>query len=205
MGRPQKREEMGEEDALRAHLYAFLGALLSAPPDRSLIEKTRALGGDESDLGRAVAALSRVAGTFGPREVEREYHALFIGIGRGELVPYASYYMTGFLNEKPLATLRDDMRRLGIERTPNVFEPEDNAGSLCEMMAGLIDGRFGTPTPLGRQREFFNRHMAPWATHFFTDLEGAKGSLFYAPVGAIGRIFMGVEKDAFRMAGDSVA
>ncbi len=195
----------GDEDALRAHLYDYLGALLSAPPGKDLIEKTRQLAGDKTDLGRAVSALARVAATVGAQDVEREYHGLFIGIGRGELLPYASFYMTGFLNEKPLAALRADMARLGIERTPNVFEPEDNIGSLCEMMAGLIDGRFGERASLVRQQEFFGRHVAPWATHFFTDLEGAQTSLFYAPVGAVGRIFMGIEKDAFRMAGISAA
>jgi TorA maturation chaperone TorD len=156
-------------------------------------------------MGKAIATLARVAGTLGERDVEREYHALFIGIGRGELLPYASFYMTGFLNEKPLAALRNDMMRLSIERSPGVFEPEDNIGSLCEMMAGMIVGRFGKAAPLAEQQEFFNRHLAPWASHFFTDLEGAKGSLFYAPVGAIGRLFMGIEKEAFRMAGETAA
>ena len=77
----------------------------------------------------------------------------------GELLPFASYYLTGFLNEKPLATLRKDMASLHISRAPNVYEPEDNIASLMEMMAGLIDGRFGSPAPIERQREFFNRHI----------------------------------------------
>ncbi len=205
MEKPAERKTVADEDALRAHLYDFLGALLSSPPDKALIDKTRALSGDETDMGQAIATLARVAGTMGERDVEREYHALFIGIGRGELLPYASFYMTGFLNEKPLASLRNDMMRLSIERSPGVFEPEDNIGSLCEMMAGMIVGRFGKAADLADQQEFFNRHLAPWASHFFTDLEGAKGSLFYAPVGAIGRLFMGIEKEAFRMAGETAA
>ena len=130
--------------------------------------------------------------------------ALFIGLGRGELVPYASYYMTGFLNEKPLATLREDMNLLRIARAPNVYEPEDNIASLMEMMAGLITGAFGAAAPISRQRGFYNKHIAPWARHFFTDLEGAKGSVFYAPVGAVGRIFMDIEREAFRMSGGAV-
>lgn len=205
MDKLAEKETVAEEDALRAYLYEFLGALLSSPPDKALIDKTRSLTGDDTDMGCAITALARVAGAVGERDVEREYHALFIGIGRGELLPYASFYMTGFLNEKPLASLRNDMMRLSIERSPGVFEPEDNIGSLCEMMGGMIVGRFGKAAELGAQREFFNKHLAPWATHFFTDLEGAKGSLFYAPVGAIGRIFMGIEKEAFRMAGETAA
>ncbi|SPH24043.1 Chaperone protein TorD [Defluviimonas aquaemixtae] len=188
-----------EEDRQRADLYGFLSALLSGPPDRALLARCADLTGDDTDLGHAVTTLSKLARAAAPASVEREFTALFIGLGRGELLPYASYYLTGFLHEKPLALLRRDMVALQIRRAPNVHEPEDNIASLMEMMAGLIEGRFGSPVPLARQREFFNRHMAPWAGHFFADLEGAKGSLFYAPVGAIGRLFMGIEREAFRL------
>jgi len=192
--------DVSEEDLLRADLYDFLAALLARPPGPDLIARSRALTGDETALGQAIAALARVAGKVGRAEVGREFDRLFIGLGRGELVPYASFYMTGFLNERPLAALRGDMARLGIGRAPNVYEPEDNIASLCEMMAGLITGRFGAPAPLAVQRDFYNRHLAPWAGPFFTDLEGAQGSFFYAPVGAIGKVFMEIEKQAFRMA-----
>lgn len=194
-----------EEDRLRADLYDFLAALLVRPPDSEMIERCSALGGDETDLGQAIGELSRIAASTNEHSVTREYNRLFIGIGRGELVPYASYYMTGFLNEKPLAHLRNDMSVLGIERAENVFEPEDNIASLCEIMAGLIVGRFGEPTSLRRQQEFFGRHIAPWAGHFFTDLKRAKNSLFFAPVGEIGRVFMEIEKEAFRMSGEGTA
>lgn len=194
--------ELTEEDVLRADLYDYLAALLAAPPRAELIEKTRALSGDDTPLGKAIGTLSKVAAQASEASVEREFNRLFIGVGRGELLPYASYYMTGFLHEKPLAVLRRDMARLGIERAPSVYEPEDNIASLCEMMAGLILGRFAERASLAAQREFFNRHLAPWAGHFFTDLEGAQNSLFYAPVGAIGSAFMEIEKVAFRMAGE---
>jgi TorA maturation chaperone TorD len=193
--------DVTEEDALRADLYDFLSALLARPPDATLIQRTKALNGDDTELGQAIRALSRVSSAASPASVTREFNALFIGVGRGELLPYASFYMTGFLNEKPLAVLRGDMQALSIERAPNVFEPEDNIASLCEMMAGMIRGTFGQTVSLDRQRQFFDRHMAPWARHFFTDLEGARGSLFYAPVGAMGRLFMEIEKEAFRLAG----
>ena len=190
---------IAEEDRLRADLYDFLGRLLAAPPDQALLDKSAALSGDESELGRAIRALSRVAPATTPQAVESEYTALFIGVGRGELLPYTSYYLTGFLNEKPLAALRDDMRMLGIGRSPDVYEPEDHIASLLEMMAGMITGRFGKPVPIDRSREFFDRHIGPWAGHFFTDLEGAKNSVFYAPVGSAGRVFMEIEKEAFQM------
>ena len=194
-----------EEDALRADLYDFLGALLAAPPTADLIKKSAALSGDNSNLGEAIGAMARVAGSINQKSATREFNALFIGLARGELLPYASYYLTGFLNEKPLAVLRNDLARLQIARAENVFEPEDNIATLCEVMAGMIRGRFGVPASLATQREFFNRHIAPWAVHFFTDLEGAKNSVFYAPVGAVGRAFVEIEREAFRMAGEDPA
>lgn len=192
-----------DEDKLRADLYDFLAALLAGPPNRALLDRCAKLSGDETPLGKGIMTLSKLAKAATPGSVEREFNTLFIGLARGELLPYASYYMTGFLNEKPLAQLRADMAASMITRAPNVYEPEDNIASLMEMMAGLIDGRFGAPASLSRQKEFFNRHVAPWAGHFFTDLEGAKGSVFYAPVGAIGKQFMGIEREAFRLSGQA--
>lgn len=192
--------QIGEEDRMRADLYNFLGVLLSGPPDQMLLDQTAALDGDDSKLGRAITQLARVAAVSRPKGVRSEYNALFIGLGRGELLPFASYYLTGFLNEKPLAALRRDMAAHGIARAPNVFEPEDNIASLMEMMAGLIVGRFaGAPATLGRQKDFFNAHIGPWAGHFFADLEAAKNSVLYASVGAVGRALMEIEREAFRM------
>jgi len=190
---------IAEEDRLRADLYDFLSALLARPASRDLLERTTALSGDDTDLGQAIGGLARVARVSRPDAVEREFNALFIGIGRGELLPYASYYLTGFLNEKPLALLRRDMASQGITRAPNVYEPEDNIASLFEMMAGLIAGRFGEPASLETQKAFWNKHVGPWAPHFLSDLEAAKNSVFYASVGAVGRVFMEIEREAFRM------
>lgn len=188
-----------EEDRLRAEVYDLLAALLADPPTAERLKALGALTGDTTPIGRAIETLAKIARATSASTVEREFTELFIGIGRGELMPYASYYLTGFLNEKPLASLRKDMAALSMTRAPNVFEPEDNIASLMEMMAGLIDGRFGVPAPLERQREFFNRHLAPWAGHFFSDLEQAKSSVFYLPVGSIGKAFIEIEKEAFRL------
>lgn len=187
------------EDQLRADLYDFLSVLLAGPPADEILRKSAQLSGDNSDLGRAITTLARVAKATNVKAAEREYSALFIGLSRGELLPYASYYLTGFLNEKPLALLRKDMAALQVTRAPNVFEPEDNIASLFEIMAGMILGRFGQPISLAQQNTFFNKHVASWANHFFTDLEAAQSSIFYASVGAVGRAFMDVEKEAFRM------
>ena len=190
---------LAPEDAMRADLYELLASLLRAPPDAAMLRALAALEGDETELGRAVDALARIAATTGEAEAAREYHDLFIGVGRGELVPYGSYYLTGFLNEKPLGLLRRDMARLGIERATGVREPEDHAGGLMEMMAGLVRGTLGTGNAADASM-LHAAHVEPWAGHFFADLERARGSRLYAPVGTIGRHFMAVETEARAMA-----
>ena len=189
-----------EEDRLRADLYNYLGLVLARPMDRMILDQTAALSGDGSTLGRAIDALAAAARAADPLAVRREFDALFIGLGRGELLPYASFYLTGFLNEKPLALLRADFARLGLARAEGVFEPEDGIASLMESMGAIIVGRFGAPVAMSRQREFWSRHVGPWAGHFFADLEGSKGGRVYAAVGRVGRAFMDIEREAFRLA-----
>ena len=193
--------QIADMDRARADLYNFLGALLAGPPDDMLLAQTAGLTGDETELGQAIGTLARLARVTKPKAAESEFNKLFIGLGRGELLPFASYYLTGFLNEKPLAILRQDMAAKGMQRSETVFEPEDSIASLMEMMAAMIVGRFGTPADVTTQKTFFNKHIGPWAGHFFTDLEEAKTSVFYSPVGTVGKIFMAVEAEAFRMSG----
>ena len=192
--------EVTEEDQLRAHWYALLARLLSAPPDDTVLALARGLKGDDSDLGRGIRTLAAAARATTRGAVDQEYFNLFVGLGKGELLPFGSYYLTGFLNEKPLARLRDDMAELGIARTTGVKEPEDHIASLCEMMSGLITGAFGAPVDLVRQRRFFDTHIASWAPRFFEDLQAADSAAFYMPVGAIGSVFMAIESQAFEMA-----
>jgi TorA maturation chaperone TorD len=199
MGKAKQKLSVSEEDTLRANLYRLLAHTLRSAPARSDLENFSAMNGDETPIGQAVGALSRVAANAGPEEVGREYHDLFIGVGRGELVPFGSYYLTGFLNEKPLARLRSEMSRLGIERRNDVSEPEDHIAAVCEMMAGLISGDFNEALSLEEQKKFFQAHVASWAKHFFTDLEGARSSVFYACIGQLGAAFMDVEEQAFAM------
>ena len=190
---------VSDEDAARAQCYTLLAHLLHAPPNQDLLDIARALRSDRSELGQALGALASIAQQITVESAEREYSALFIGLARGELLPYASYYLTGFLHEKPLADLRGDMARLGIGRRADVSEPEDHIASLCEMMAGLITGAFDGPASLERQRQFFTKHLAPWAPRFFEDLQAAKSAVLYMPVGRIGRLFLAVEAEAFGM------
>jgi TorA maturation chaperone TorD len=194
--------KIAEEDRLRADLYNYLGLMLANPADQMLLEQTAGLSGDDSELGKGIMTLAKMARITKPKTVESEFNKLFIGLGRGELLPYASYYLTGFLNEKPLAILRQDMTARGLARADTVFEPEDNIASLMEMMGALIVGRFGPPASLADQKTFFNRHIAPWASLFFSDLEAAKNSVFYASVGTVGRAFMEIEAEAFRLSAE---
>jgi len=186
-----------EVDVARAREYSLLAALLLRAPDADLLQQIATLSGDASPFGLAHRALAEAAAQTDAAAVEDEYFNLFIGVGRGELLPYGSFYLTGFLHERPLARLREDLDRLGIERSEGNVEPEDHAGILFEIMAGLIDGRF--PAPAGSDRELFETHLEPWIGRFFGELEQAKGAAFYRPLGTIGRLFMEIERDAFAM------
>ncbi len=189
-----------EEDLLRAQFYGLIAQLLLAPPPPDLLARIGALEGDDSEIGQSLGQLAQTARQVSPGAAAEEYQELFIGVARGELVPYGSYYLTGFLNEKPLARLRQDMARHGIVRAERVAEPEDHIGTLCEIMAGLITGEFGAPADLVAQRQFFHAHVASWAGRFFGDLETAQAARLYAPLGRLGRVFMDVEAVGFDMA-----
>jgi TorA maturation chaperone TorD len=192
--------DVAEEDALRAQFYGLLASLLAAPPTPEVLAMVGAIEGDETGLGQALTALATAARGTTAKDVEDEYQTVFIGVGGGELTPYASYYLAGFMFEKPLARLRIEMGRLGIARADHVHEPEDHIASLCEMMCGLITGTYGEPADLARQQTFFDVHVASWAELFFKDLEAASGASFYKPVGTVGRLFMEVEAQAFKIA-----
>jgi TorA maturation chaperone TorD len=185
-------------DAARAHEYQLLATLLSAPPSKKLLSAIAGLEGDETPLGRAHAALAEAASNAVAAHVEREYFDLFIGVGRGEILPYASYYLTGFLHERPLARLRTDLTAFGIERAENNPEPEDNAATLCEIMAGFADGRFAASEQ--QQQQFFQKHVAPWMGRMFADLEKADAANFYRLVASLGRLFLEIESEAFTFA-----
>ncbi|MFN8757495.1 MAG: molecular chaperone [Tagaea sp.] len=200
MENEQSAAEIADEDMLRAQLYALLGELLADIPTAQTLARVGELSGDPAtELGESVNALAAVARKTTAQQASDEYHDLFIGVAAGELQPYASVYLTGFLHEKPLADLRGTMGELGIARAAKRAEPEDHIASVCEMMAGLIVGGFGAPADLKTQREFFDRHLAPWAGRFFEDLAAAKAARLYMPVGRIGKLFLEIEREAFAM------
>ncbi|MDX1604727.1 MAG: molecular chaperone TorD family protein [Candidatus Competibacterales bacterium] len=187
------------EDQLRAGTYSLLAALLRDVPDAGLLQQLSRIepegpAGDE--LAGAWQDLRRAALDAVPESLSREFHELFIGLGRGQIVPYGSWYLTGFLMEKPLGELRRDLARLGFERQDSVREPEDHAAALCEVMAMLIhdDAR-----PLTVQRQFFESHMGNWFEILFRDLEQAPAAGFYRSVARLGGAFTRLEKHYLAM------
>jgi TorA maturation chaperone TorD len=195
-------EVIDDVDAARAQEYALLATLFGGAPDRDFLARLSRLNADASPLGLAHGRLAEAAGAADPGRVEREYFNLFIGVGRGEVLPYGSYYLTGFLHERPLARLRGDLADLGIARAEDQCEPEDHIAILCEVMAGLAGGRFAPRTGDDRraaEKQFFDKHVAPWARRFFADLERAEAADFYRAVAAVGATFIDIETEAFAL------
>jgi TorA maturation chaperone TorD/DNA-binding transcriptional regulator YdaS (Cro superfamily) len=185
-------------DVARAQEYALLAALLAAAPSKNLLDRLAGLSGDGTPLGQAHSALAEAASRANAAELEREYFDLFVGLGRGELLPYASYYLTGFLNERPLSRLRADLAVLGIARAENNSEPEDHAAVLSEIMAGMADGRLEGSSDA--QRTLFEKHVSPWMGRLFADMEKAASAKFYRAVGTLGRLFIEIERQGFSFA-----
>ena len=186
-----------EVEAARAQEYALLSTLLARSPDAQMIGRLARLRGDASPLGLAHAALGEAAARADVERVGREYFDLFIGLGRGELLSYGSYYLTGFLHERPLARLRADLKRLGIEKVQDQCEPEDHVAILFEIMSGLARGEIEAAS--GSDREIFEKHIAPWIGRFFADLERSETADFYRCVGTLGRTFVEIETEAFAL------
>lgn len=197
--RDRARDEhagMDEADQLRANTYRLLAALLAAPPSDDLLHLlarpgAAPEGSNDLPMAQAWQLLRLAARDTDPARADDEYHDLFIGLGRGELVPYASWYLTGFLMDRPLAYLRQDLRRVGIERQAGVSEPEDHAAALCEAMVEIIAA--GASVSLQWQQRFFKQHMAPWMGMFFRDLQQARCACFYTAVGRLGEAFLAIE------------
>jgi len=187
-----------EVDLARAAEYSLLATLLLRCPDAEMLSRLAGLRGDESPLGLAHAALGKAAARTDAGTAAREYFALFIGLGRGELMPYASHYLTGFVHGRPLANLRQSLHRIGIERVEAQTEPEDHAAILLEIMAGLASGEMGAPP--GADREIFDNYLAPWIERFFSDVEKSASVDFYSAVGTLGRVFIEIETQSFLIA-----
>ena len=186
-----------EIDVLRGSEYALLAVLMGAAPNADLLSRVAGLRGDATALGMAHLELADAARAAHEDAVSREYFNLFVGVGRGEFLPYGSWYQTGFLHERPLARVREDLDALGVERDGPSKEPEDHIAILCEVMAGMAQGRF--EADLDAQARFFERHIEPWTARFFADLELCAAASFYKSVARVGRTFIELEAEAFKL------
>src|ERR1700682_242289 len=196
-GQVSSKPEVDEIDQLRAAEYDLLSLLLGKAPDADTLSRVAALKGDASDLGMAHIELAAAAASVDDRAVSKEFFDLFIGLGRGDLLPYASYYLTGFLHERPLARVREDLGVLGIERAGISREPEDHIAILLAVMSGLARGDF--EADISEQARFFDRPLKPWAARMFADLEISQAAHFYRAVGRAGRVFMELAAEAFAL------
>lgn len=191
-----------DEDRARAEHYALIARLFHAAPDAALLaalaQAGRTLGGEGGDLPRAWAALGAAAQSMPLATVADEFDALFVSVGKPEVMCNGSWYLTGFLQEEPLAELRDELAELGLGRRPGVTETEDHIAALAEVMRHLV---LTGPDAAGleRQRRFFGRHLAPWYAQFAGALAAALGADFYAKVGGLLAAFMDIERQAFDM------
>jgi len=187
------------EDRLRADTYRVLGRLLARAPDAEALDlfATAPVSNEDNLLAVAWRMLAMSAERSTAEKVADEYQSLFIGLGRGELVPFGSWYLTGFLMEQPLARLRIDMQKLGFERQDDIAEPEDHAAALCEIMALLAED--SGPGSLESQAAFFETHIGPWMARFFRDLQEAPSASFYRAVGQLGEQFINTDKHYLEM------
>ncbi|EKO3713052.1 molecular chaperone [Vibrio metschnikovii] len=176
-------------DTIRTDIYLMLASLFRAPPRQSQLQFLADLEIEDNSsvMSQCWLALRHAAQHTDIHSLEEEYQWLFIGIGRGEVVPFASWHLTGSLMEKPLADLRQHMAQLGLQRSDSVKEPEDHIAALCESMAWLISDM---PE---QQGEFFHRHISSWFNHLAQQIEQAEHANFYRAVSQVFKAFLSLE------------
>ena len=196
---PSSVQVVDETERMRASLYRLLGLALAHPPDADFLAAMSRISGGAGEFGDGLRMVAAQAGRSAPAEVLREYDALFIGITHGEIIPYASFYLTGFLYERPLARLRGDMAEFGLALADGRSDPEDHIATIFEVMASLIDGTSTAAQRLERQHAFFRMHIEPWAARLFADLEVAASARLYRPIATLGRLLVALDQEAFLM------
>lgn len=189
-----------QAQSMRAGVYELIARLLAREPDQELLDVLAGIGEVDASEGKVAMGwelMKQSAQKAQVSAVQDEFFSLFVGLGRGELVPFGSWYLTGFLMEKPLAVLRTDLQQLGFERQEGVSESEDHVAALCDVMAILI--RSGSEVPFSQQKKFFKDHLSPWVGNLFSDMQTAKAASFYRSVGFFGESFFEFEERLFSM------
>jgi TorA maturation chaperone TorD len=192
-----------DEETARAEVYGLLAALYYAPPTPELLAQLRvavtqapAEGGFLEESWRAVVAAARAADD---ASIATEYNTLFGGVGKAEVHLFGSHYLTGFLNEKPVARLRTDLAKLGLERDEAMPETEDHFAYLCEVMRYLIAGDDVAVANLTQQKAFFGDHVQVWVNGMCSAIAKHPRAKFYAAVAEFTRAFVSVETQGFDM------
>lgn len=192
-----------DEETARSELYGLLALVYYASPATDLIANLRVAATDAPAAGAFLEepwrALVGQARNLSDDAIQGEYNALFGGMGKPEVYLYGSHFLSGFLNEKPLARLRTDLAGLGLARDEGMPETEDHFAYLCEVMRYLIAGDDVAVANLTRQREFFTTHIQPWVMTMCDDLQKHPKAQFYAAVAELTRAFMSVEAQGFDM------
>lgn len=183
-----------EQQQWRVQTYALLACLLNRSPDQTLLEHMSMVQvtEPESPMGQAWLCLLKECDHTDPRHAEKEFHDLFIGVTHGEIIPYGSYYRTGFLMEEPLANLRTDLMCLRLERQQQTFEPEDHIAALCDVMRLLLSQE---EVPVIAPEVFFHKHMQPWVSAFCIDLQRAPSAKFYRSLAHLAAVFFELEAE----------
>ncbi|HYG45259.1 MAG TPA: molecular chaperone TorD family protein [Bordetella sp.] len=189
-----------DEDAARAEIYGLLAHLFYAPSAELLAQLRDApAAAPGSVLEASWNTLVASASELDAGAVQAEYDALFGGVGKPEVYLFGSRYLAGFLNEKPLVRLRDDLAALGLARDPAISDTEDHIACLCEVMRLLIAGTGAEPAGLARQRDFFGAHIQPWAADLCDAIVAQPAARFYARAADFIRDFVQVEAQGFDM------
>lgn len=192
-----------DEETARAEVYGLLAALYYAPPSSELLAQLRvavteapAKGGFLEEPWRDLVAAARADAN---EAIRGEYEALFGGVGKPEVYLFASHYLTGFLNEKPLVALRDALQRFGLERDEAISETEDHFAFLCEVMRFLIAGDDVAVANLSNQKGFFGDHVQPWTSAMCDAIASHRKARFYKALAEFTRSFLSVEQQGFDM------
>lgn len=190
-----------DEETARAEVYGLLAALYYAPPSAELLAQLRvavteapAAGGFLEEPWRQFVGTVR---DLSDEQVAAEYDALFGGVGKPEVYLFGSYYLSGFLNEKPLAALRGDLAALGLARDETMPETEDHFACVCEVMRYLIAGDDVEIANLTQQQKFFSAHVQPWAAQMCEAISAHPKARFYASLAAFTAAFVSVEMQGF--------
>ena len=192
-----------DEETARSELYGLLALMYYASPAAEFIANLRVAATEAPAAGAFLEeswrALVGVARELSDEVIQSEYNTLFGGMGKPEVYLYGSHFLSGFLNEKPLAKLRTDLAALGLARDDGMSETEDHVAYLCEVMRYLIAGDDVAVANLTRQSEFFAAHLQPWVMTMCDDLQKHPKARFYAALAELTRAFMGVEAQGFDM------